>query len=273
MALQPSRKSSTTNRPRASLKERLAKGEPVFGCAVSIGHPALVEISGHAGFDFVLLDFEHGSLDVSQAEAITVAARAAGVAPVWRVNHLETAHIARALDLGAEGVLVPHIKSADDARKAVAAALYPPAGNRGLGPRRCIRFGADDPRRYYRTANRTTFVAVMIEDREAVEAIDEIAAVKGIDAFNIGTWDLSRSMGLPLMTRHPKIRCLIDRILAAALANNIACGVPPESPADAARWYGRGVRFFESASIDGLLLSSGTSLVEAMRARMPRKKK
>jgi len=272
MALQPSRKRRSATQRRVSLKERVARGDAVFGCAVSVGHPALVEIAAHAGFDFVLLDFEHGSLDVPQAEAMTIAARATGVAPIWRVNRLEGAHVGRALDLGAEGVLVPHVKSAEQAREVVKAALYPPAGDRGLGPRRCIRFGADDPGRYYRTAKRETFVAIMIEDREAIEAIDEIAAVKGIDAFNIGTWDLSRSCGLPLMTRHQEIKRAIDRVLAAAFANDIACGVPPESPADAMRLFRRGVTFFECASVDGLLLSAGKSLVDAMRARMPRKK-
>jgi len=271
MALQPSRSVSSTSHGRRPLKQRMAAGQAVYGCAVSIGHPALVEIAGHAGFDFVLIDFEHGSIDVPQAEAMTIAARSSGVAPIWRVNHIEYGEIGRAMDLGAEGILAPHVKSAEEARQVVDAALYPPAGNRGLGPRRCVRFGADDPLRYFKTANRTTFVAMMIEDREAVEDIERIAAVKGIDALNIGTWDLSRSMGVPLKTRSPTIKRAIDRVLKAAEANHIACGVPPVSAADAERWRKRGVKFFECASVDGLLLSAGAAHLDALRRSRARK--
>ncbi len=264
----PARRRPRAPRPSGPLKARIKAGEVILGCGVSIGHPTLAELAGHAGFDLVQMDFEHGSLDVAQAEAMTVAARAVGVPPIWRVNHLEHGEIQRALDLGAEGVLVPHVKSAQEARQVVAAALYPPAGNRGAGARRPVRFGVDDSERYLRAANRSTVVMLMIEDREAIESIDEIASVPGIDVFNVGTWDLSRSLGVPIKTRHPKVLRAIEKVRKAAQAGGIAWGVPPESPRDAARWHERGARFFECASIDELVLSAGSAKVEAIKERL-----
>ncbi len=268
MALRPIERSAPAKRRLRSLKARIKAGDVILGCGVSLGHPTLAELVGHAGFDLVQMDFEHGSLDVAQAEAMTVAARAVGVPPIWRVNHPEHGEIQRALDLGAEGVLVPHVKSPEQARQVVAAALYPPAGNRGAGARRPVRFGVDDSERYLRAANRTTVVMVMIEDREAIECIDKIASVPGIDVFNVGTWDLSRSLGVPIKTRHPKVLRAIEKVRKAAQAAGIAWGVPPESPSDAARWHKRGARFFECASMDELVLSAGSAKVEGITERL-----
>jgi len=219
---------------------------------------------GHAGFDFIEIDFERGAIDIAQAEAMTIAARAAGAAPIWRLKHLHHVEIGTALDLGAEGVLVPHVTSAEMAARVVAAALYPPAGDRGFAPRRPVRFGLDDVEEYYRTANDTTFVAIMIEDREAIDEIDEIAAVPGLDCLVIGTWDLSRSLGVPLQTRHGDVLRAIDKVLAAARENGVACSIPPESPEGAAHWFARGITVFESATLDGLVTSAAADLTRAM---------
>ena len=248
-----------------SLKAKVASGEPVFGCLVSVGHPVLVEIVGHAGFDFVEIDFERGAIDLAQAEAMTIAARASGVAPIWRMQRLDHLQIGTALDLGAEGVLVPHVKTAAEARAVVSAALYPPAGDRGFAPRRAVRFGADDVGAYYHTANETTFVSVMIEDAEAVEAIDEIASVEGLDCLVIGTWDLSRSLGVALETRHAKVVEAIERVIDAAREHGVACSMVPESPADAGVWFARGATVFEAATVEGLLTAAAGERVAAMR--------
>jgi len=265
VAIHPRASSSRTrSRSAHSLKARIASGKPVFGCIVGIGHPTPVEILGHAGFDFVEIDFERGAIDLSQAEAMTVAARLSGVSPIWRMRSIDHVAIGTALDLGAEGVLVPHVTTAAMAADVVSAALYPPAGNRGLAPRRPVRFGVDDVERYFREANKTTVVSIMVEDREAVDAIDEIAAVAGLDLLVIGTWDLSRSLGVPIKPRHRKVLRAIDKIVKAAKANDLALSIPPESPKDAARWFNRGITVFESATLDGLLLSSAAASVQAL---------
>ncbi len=266
MALQKVQGSMKAGNWKPGLKEALREKRALFGCAVNFGHPVPVEICGYAGFDWVFIHFEHGSVSVPQAEAMTLAARLSGAAPIWRLNGLNPGEIKRALDLGAEGVIIPHVKSAEDAEKIVEAAYYPPGGMRGLGCRRPTQFGVLDAREYFKVANESTVVCMMIEDREAIEDIERIVAVPGIDVFNIGTWDLSKSLGVPIETRHPKVLEAIDRVLAAALPKGITVGLPPESPEDAAHWMEKGVRFFESASAGGLMVQAATDHLRSFRS-------
>ena len=241
-------------------RQRLKDGEIVLGCSVGIGHPIAVEAAGYAGFDFVFLDTEHSAVD-SAVEPMILAARASGVAAIYRLRSLDAATICWALDIGADGILVPHIKSAQQARAVVDAARYAPLGQRGLGPERAIRFGLTDPREYIAQANEQSVVAIMIEDREAVEDIEGIAAVKGIDVFNIGTWDLSNSLGVPLETRHPRVLKAISRIIDAAKAHGVAVGVPPVSPEEVPALAKLGCQFFESCSAEGVLAAGLRDIV------------
>jgi 2-keto-3-deoxy-L-rhamnonate aldolase RhmA len=235
------------------IRERLKNGDILIGGAVGIPHPTAVEIAGYAGFDFVFLDTEHSALGVTAIEPMILAGRVSGVASIYRVRQAEHAAIGRALDLGADGVLVPHVASVDKARAVVDAARYAPLGRRGMGPGRQIKFGLTDAREYLKTANQQALVAVMIEDREAVENIEAIAAVEGIDVFNIGTCDLSNALGVPFQTRHPKVLEAIGRIGKAAKANGIALGVPPECPEEVAELVEMGCRFFEFPSVQTVL--------------------
>ena len=250
---------------RSSFRQRLKDGETVLGCAVGIAHPIAVEIAGYAGFDFVFLDTEHSALGVSAIEPMILAARAADVAAIYRVRQLDAAAIGRALDMGADGILVPHVKSARQAQAVVDAARYAPLGQRGLGPERAIRFGLSDPTEYVANANDQAVVAVMIEDQEAVENIEAIAAVAGIEVFNIGTWDLSNSLGIALQRRHPRMMAAISRIIDAARSNGIAVGVPPENPEEVSELEGMGCRFFESCSAQGVLAEGLQDIVERSR--------
>lgn len=247
---------------RERFRQRLKDGEIVLGCAVGMAHPVAVEAAGYAGFDFVFLDTEHSALGISAIEPMILAARATDVAAIYRLRHLDAAAIGRALDIGADGILVPHVKSEQQARAVVDAARYAPIGHRGLGPERAIRFGLSDPDEYVANANDQTVVAVMIEDREAVDNIEAIAAVEGIDAFNIGTWDLSNSFGVPLQTRHPRIMEAITRIIGAAKSHGIAVGVPPSSPEEVSELANMGCRFFESCSAQGVLAKGLRDIVQ-----------
>ena len=234
-------------------RKRIRSGESLLGCAVGLGHPMAVEIAGYAGFDFVFLDTEHSALGVTAVESMILAARVGKVAAIYRVRQLDPAAIGRALDIGADGVLVPHIRTADQARSVVDAARYSPIGRRGVGPGRPIRFGLTHTEDYLADANERTVVAFMIEDREAVENIEAIAAVDGVDVFNIGTCDLSNSLGVPFQTRHRTVMKAISRIIEAAQANNIAVGVPPESAEEIAELKEMGCRFFECCSAQDVL--------------------
>ncbi len=245
-----------------NFRKRIKGGESLLGCAVGIAHPIAVEIAGYAGFDFVFLDTEHSALGVTAIESMILAARVGEVASIYRVRQLDPSAIGRALDIGADGVLVPHIRNADQARTVVDAARYAPIGRRGVGPGRPIRFGLTDTSDYLAEANERTVVAFMIEDREAVENIEEISAVEGIDVFNIGTCDLSNSLGVPFQTRHQKVMTAINRIVEVAGANNIAVGVPPESAEEVAELKEIGCSFFECCSAQGVLAEGLRQFVE-----------
>lgn len=245
--------------------QKLSDGEIVLGCAVGMAHPIAVEAAGYAGFDFVFLDTEHSALEISAIEPMILAARASGVAAIYRLHHLDAPLIGRALDIGADGILVPHVKSADHARAVVEAARYAPLGRRGIGPGRPIRFGLSDAHAYMSQANDRTVVAVMIEDEEAVDDIEAIAAVDGIDVFNVGTWDLSNSLGVRLETRHPKVLAAIRRIIDAATAHGIAVGVPPDRPEEVPQLVQLGCRFFESCSAQGVLANGLQDIVKRSR--------
>ncbi len=234
-------------------RKRIKGGESLLGCAVGLSHPMAVEIAGYAGFDFVFLDTEHSALGITEVESMILAARVGKIAAIYRVRQLDSAEIGRALDIGANGILVPHIRTVEEARLVVEASRYSPIGRRGMGPGRQIKFGLTDAKDYVAHANENTVVALMIEDREAVENIEAIAAVDGIDVFNIGTCDLSNSLGIPFQTRHPNVVEAIERIIDAAKANNIAVGVPPESAEEVLELKKMGCSFFECCSVQDVL--------------------
>jgi len=198
------------------MKAKLEEGKVVLGGGARTPYPGVIEAMGYAGVDWVLIDGEHGSMSYETAEVMCMYAYAVGVTPIMRVHELSESLITRALDLGALGVLVPHVKTAADARRAADAAFYQPVGTRGVGPMRGARFGAVALTDYFAHANRETVVMVMIEDAEAIENIDAIAAAEGIHILHIGTADLSQSMGVPGQTDHPTIQAAVREVAAAA---------------------------------------------------------
>lgn len=228
----------------STLKARLRAGEPVLGLINSIPSALMVEMVGYAGFDFVVLDMEHVSGNPETLEHAVRAAELAGVTPLVRVPAVCTASITRALDCGAYGILVPHVCSVEAARAVVQAGRYHPVGCRGISGGRTTGFGRLPLGEYFGHANDQILLAVMIEDRAGVEAVDEIAAVPGIDMLLDGAIDLSQSYGVPGDHRHPDVRAAIERIAAAcALHGKWFCTVP-RTPDQASGWAGQGVQAF-----------------------------
>jgi 4-hydroxy-2-oxoheptanedioate aldolase len=176
---------------RPSLKSRLAAGEPLLGALLRLPSEELVEMVAVSGFDFVLLDGEHGPAEVTELRRHLVLAEARGVAVLVRVGGHEPALVLRALDAGAEGVVAPHIDTVPQAAGLVASALYPPAGTRGFATYgRAGDYGLVDPAEHLRRAAERTLVFGMIESPAGVGAAAEIAAVPGLDGIMVGTADL-----------------------------------------------------------------------------------
>jgi 2-keto-3-deoxy-L-rhamnonate aldolase RhmA len=212
------------------MKQRLQRGETALGCSLMFPSPHLVEMLAYAGFHWVLLDCEHGSLSSADVEVMCMAADASGITPIARPRSNGAADIQSVLDRGAHGVQVPHVNSADDARRAVAAVKFGPGAARGLAAgTRPDRWGlgAKMPD-FAARQNAETLIAVQIEHADAVRNADEILAVEGIDVFFIGPSDLSQSLGHPGNPREPSVA----RAIAETLAKIKAAGRTPGMPAD-----------------------------------------
>jgi 2-keto-3-deoxy-L-rhamnonate aldolase RhmA len=210
------------------MKEKLAAGEPVFGVSVMIPSPQIVEMIAAAGFDWVLLDCEHGTLTLESVELMAMAAEASGVTAIARPVSRSAAHILQALDRGVMGVQVPHVRTAAEAREVIAAVKYHPLGQRSLaaGTRSAVYDSHGTLADYVKAANDATLIAVQLEDREAVDNIDEILAVDGIDVFFIGPSDLSQSMGHPGNPKAPVVAQAIESSLKKMAAAHRTPGMP-----------------------------------------------
>ncbi|HEY3426461.1 MAG TPA: aldolase/citrate lyase family protein, partial [Negativicutes bacterium] len=177
------------------LRDRLKNGDKVFGPFVNLCHPAVLEIAGLAGFDFAIIDTEHGELSSDRAVDMVRAAKLAGVSPVIRVYGNQPELIAKALDVGAEGVQIPQIGTKAEAMAAVKAAKFAPQGARGCNRYvRAAQYSAADKFAYFANANQETTVIVQVEGKEGIENLAEILTVEGIDVLFIGPYDLSASL-------------------------------------------------------------------------------
>ena len=196
-----------------TLKKRLQNRERVIGTFVGLGHPDVTEMLARAGFDWLLLDAEHGPLSLETMQVLMQAMNGSECTPIVRPPWNDPVQIKRILDIGAYGVLIPWVSSKEDAEAAVRACKYPPQGIRGYGPRRAGRF---DPQ-YFKTANEEILIAVQIETEAALKNLDEILSVPGIDAGFIGPYDLSCNLGLGLPPRwdNPKYLDAFERTLEA----------------------------------------------------------
>jgi 2-keto-3-deoxy-L-rhamnonate aldolase RhmA len=221
----------------SSVKSRLLKGIPTLGTWIQIGHPAVAEILAGLGFDWIAVDCEHTDITTSQLADLFRAMKGHDVVPLVRVRENQTMAIRQALDIGAMGVIVPLVDTAEQAAQAVAAAKFPPLGIRGFSFVRSNNYGADF-QRYAETANDDTIVVVMIESRQAVENIEAIMGTPGVDGALIGPYDLSGSYGVTGQTSHPELRKASATVARACAQKGKAAGihvvVPDETNVSAA---------------------------------------
>lgn len=202
------------------MKHKLLAGRSAFGVSVMFPSPHIVDIVGRLGFDWVLIDCEHGSISLESVELMVMAAESAGVTPIARppVNSFEA--IGQLMDRGVMGVQVPHVNTAEDARRAVESVKYHPLGERGLAAGvRAASYGYGmSMSEYAELSNRETLVCVQIEEVEAVRNVDEIVQVDDVDVFFVGPSDLSQSFGHPGRPDTPVVRDAMDRVFATVAA-------------------------------------------------------
>ncbi|MGE5334379.1 MAG: HpcH/HpaI aldolase family protein [Nitrososphaerota archaeon] len=204
-----------------ALKEKLLAGKPAIGVSVMLPFPQVVEMVGHLGFDWVLIDCEHGAISPDLVETLAMAAAAAGIVPIARPPTSSPVAITQMLDRGVASVQIPHVGHAAEARRVVEAVKYAPLGSRGLAVgTRAARYGVRGSlARHVVEANRDTLVCVQLEDTDALRDLEAIAAVEGVDVVFVGPSDLSQSLGYPGDITHPVVqdtmRMACTRITAA----------------------------------------------------------
>jgi len=251
-----------------SLKEKLFSGETTYGPFLKLSDPAIVEISGHAGFDFVIIDTEHGPLSIETAQNLVRAAESANITPIIRVTENNPALILRALDIGAQGVQVPQITNKSDAEKAVQAAKYHPQGDRGVCKYvRAAHYSSTNPFEYFKKANEETLVIVHIEGLEGINNLPEILKVKDLDIVFLGPYDLSQSCGVPGQVEHPKVVEKMRYAVELARSENKIVGTFVDSVEAGKKWMALGVQYI-SYSVDvGIFYQTCSGIVSQFKQK------
>ena len=236
-----------------------------LGTWIKLSSPESVEIMAHAGFDFVVIDLEHTTLDLGAASTHIAMARALGVDPLVRVPDHGLSVIQRVLDAGAAGVVVPHVDTVQQARAVVRATCFPPRGDRGSGgTSRAGRWGMLPRADYLKYGNEQALCVVQLESEAAIRNASEILALDGIGAAFVGTADLSMSMGVAAGSDE------VDRLVTSALAAAAAAGVPigtASATSDQARAaLARGYDYVVVSNDTSILASGGRAIVNAVKA-------
>lgn len=247
--------------PRNALKHALAEGRTQIGMWCCLCSPVVVELLGTCGFDWMLLDGEHAPNEVPDVQAQLQALSGSPTSPVVRAAWNDPVLIKRLLDIGAQSLLIPYVQSADEARRAVAATRYPPRGIRGVSMnQRANRWGAVET--YHRRADSEIAVLVQVETRGALDHIDEIAAVEGVDGIFIGPSDLSAGIGHLADATHPEALAAIRHGAERCKALGKPAGIIGLSEADLARYFEMGFSFVAVGMDQAILANQGRALAK-----------
>lgn len=254
------------------VRERLAKGEIALGGTAQIGSPEVVELIGHAGYDWVWIDAEHGSFHFETVVSMIRAAEATGVTPIVRVPDHTPSFIMKTLDSGAAGIIVPGINSKEQAASVVDSARYGPNGHRGACPMiRAAEHGAQSWPEYVKWSDENTLVWLLVEGVEGIANYDKILEVPGIDAIVMGPFDLSQALGYPGQTDHPVVVAKIEEMIRKARAKNIEMMAVIFSPTlegmrkETKKWVDMGCRIVAAGADKTALTGAFKSIVENLR--------
>lgn len=252
-----------------NLKRRLLDGHKVAGLFMKFSSPGLVEIFGKAGFDFVIIDTEHGPLNTETVENLVRAAELTGISPIVRVRRNEPSLISRVLDVGAEGILVPQVTNGDEALRAVKAAKFAPEGERGVCCYvRAASYSHENKFSYFQRANQDNVIIILIEGRQGIESLHQIIQVPGIDVLFIGPYDLSQSMGLPGQVDHPLVLGKMREVVDKARQAGLAVGTFVDNLEAAAMWSGLGVQLIAYSVDAAIIYQASRELVLSINKTM-----
>ena len=247
----------------ATLKECIRSGGISCGPFLKIMDPAVVEVAALAGFGHVIIDLEHGPGTIESAQDLVRAAEARGIAPLIRVGTNSESAVLRALDIGAEGVHVPHVSSVEDATRALGSCYYHPAGHRGVC--RFVRaagYSSQDKQEYFAAANARTVPVLHIEGTAGIESLPDILELNGHGVLFLGPYDLSQSCGVPGQVHHPDVVARMRKAVQLGREQEVAVGTFVDTVEDARVWVELGVQYI-CLSVDvGIFYDACAGLVK-----------
>ena len=240
---------------KADLKSRLSAGKTIIGSFVTIGSADTTEILALAGYDFLVIDTEHGAMSIETVTQLIRAAEVHGVPSLVRVTEPSDSTILRSLDIGATGVQVPQVNSGQLARQIARAAHYHPKGHRGLAMPRAAQYGSMAIDAYFQKSRQETLVVAQCESAEGLEQLEAVAAVPEVDVIFLGPFDLSHSLGIPGQVEDPRIKEAEKRVVEICEANGKAAGIFAVNGQAAAERAAQGFRYITIA-MEAMFLSA-----------------
>ncbi len=252
-----------------TIKKKMKNGERVFGTMIKEARNINIsEILEIAGFDYFVIDMEHASYDMSDIAPILEFARKTRVSSVVRIPRLDYAYVAKALDMGAEGIWVPHLDTVEEAKALVSYGKYPPEGRRGAAvpifrqqERQEFKEAAD----YFRAVNDETLLIAQMESAEAIKNVEAITAVPGIDVAMMGTQDLSLDMGFPGQGNHPEVRAAVQKVVDACKKNGKASGNHIPGIEDLRYWIGQGMQMITWSYETNMIIDRGREALKLLK--------
>lgn len=252
------------------IKQKLKKGEPVFGTMLKEARNAnIAEVLEIAGFDYFVIDMEHAFYDMSDITEIFQYARKTEITSVVRIPRLDYAYVAKALDMGAEGIWAPHLDTVEQAKHLVSFGKYPPEGIRGAAVpifRQKEFQEFKKPGDYYPAVNEETLLIAQMESREAIGNVEAITAVPGIDVAMMGTQDLSLDMGYHGQLTHPEVKAAVQKVVDACRKNGKAAGNHLGNIEELRYWIGQGMQMITYSYETNLIIERGREALKSLKA-------
>lgn len=249
------------------------EGKPAFGTWVTlVDHPKFMRLLSAAGLDFVVLEMEHTDFTIAQVSAQVLVARAIGLTPIVRPAGHAPHDLTRALDAGAQGLLLPAVDTPEQLERIVQVTKYHPRGERILNLRGAHTdyLRLDDPAEQIARINAETLTVAMVESQRSLDALPEICAVDGLDAVMIGPDDLSQNLGIPGLLRDPKMIAATERVIEVCETAGIPWGFSCQTVEDASSWLDRGIRWMPFANDAAILFNAFSGASGALKAHSGR---
>lgn len=253
---------------RNRIREVAAEGRVPFGHMVmEFDTPGIAKLCEAADLDFVILDMEHGPLSISQVAGLIARFKATAISPIVRIPASEYHFVARVMDAGAQGIMAPNVRTPEQARMLNDAMRYAPDGNRGLGLGVSHNdFIRPDSKQYMAAANASNILICQVESRAAVQDLDAIASVPGVDCLWVGHMDLTQSMGIVEQFQHPEFLSAMTKVTQTARGRGLFAGIQPGSLSQAREWMEIGFNLISYSTDIGIYSAGLVSELNAVRA-------